>query len=74
MSSFDYVKRAYGVPVARGRRVLFDGKPGVVTSGSGAHIRVRLDGAKHSVPCHPTWEMIYLDNDGKQIFPVVERK
>ena len=72
MKSFDYVKRVYGVPAARGRRVLFNRALGVVTSGDGAHIRVRLDGAKNSVPCHPTWEMIYLDNDGKQIFPVIE--
>ena len=51
--SLDYVKRTYGVPVKRGQRVIHEGEHGTVTSGDGAHVRVRFDGRAFSVPCHP---------------------
>lgn len=59
--SLDYVRRVYGVPAKRGMRVVADGQPGVITSGDGAHIRIRLDGEKHSAPWHPTWRIDYGD-------------
>jgi hypothetical protein len=59
--SLDYVRRYYGVPARRGMRVVADGKPGVITCGAGAHIRIRLDGEKRSHPWHPTWHMDYGD-------------
>jgi hypothetical protein len=57
--SFDYVRRYYKVPAKRGLRVTVDGKAGRITSGRGAHIMVRFDGASHSLPCHPTWRVTY---------------
>lgn len=63
-TSFGYVRAYYGVPAKRGARVVADGKPGRITSGDGAHIRVRLDGEKHSRPWHPTWRLDYLDGRG----------
>jgi hypothetical protein len=52
--SLDYVRSTYGVPVRRGMRVIHeDGKPGTVTCGDGAHVRVRFDDESFSVPCHP---------------------
>lgn len=59
--SLEYVRRVYGVPARRGMRVVADGKPGVITSGAGEHIRIRLDGEKHSGHWHPTWHIDYLD-------------
>lgn len=52
--SLDYVRSRYGVPVKRGQRVTVEGgNEGVVTCGDGAHVRVRLDGEKHSGSYHP---------------------
>lgn len=59
--SLDYVRSYYGVPAKRGMRVIADGKPGVITSGDGAHIRIRLDGEKRSGRWHPLWRMDYGD-------------
>lgn len=58
--SADYVRRYYKVPAKRGMRVEIDGKGGVITGFDGAHLRVRLDGEKHSVNAHPTWRVTYL--------------
>jgi hypothetical protein len=42
------------VPVKRGQRVTDErGYAGIVTCGDGAHVRVRLDGEKHSGRYHP---------------------
>jgi hypothetical protein len=59
----DYIRRYYGVPAKRGGRIKFQGKPGVITSaGRGdARLNIRLDGDKHTLPVHPTWEMEYED-------------
>ena len=61
---FAYIRRYYGVPAEKGRRVRFHyyDKEGVITGHStGAHILVRFDGDEQSQPCHPTWKMQYLD-------------
>lgn len=59
--SLDYVRRTYCVPVKRGMRVVTEcGKPGVVTCGDGAHVRVRVDGEKRSGRWHPL-ALDYLD-------------
>lgn len=60
-TSFDYVRRYYGVPAKRGMRVVANGKPGVITSGAGERIRIRLDGDKGSAHWHPTWHIDYGD-------------
>lgn len=58
----EYVKQHYGVPAAIGRRVVVNGKPGVIAEDQGHHIGVLFDADKPSniSPCHPTWEVEYL--------------
>lgn len=51
--SLPYIRERYGVPVKRGQRVTHGKDTGTVTSGRGAHVRVRFDGRNFSVPCHP---------------------
>lgn len=58
--SFDHVVDKYGVPARRGMRVTHHGRPGTITCGDGAHIRVRFDGERHSSSCHPL-SIDYLD-------------
>ena len=58
-TSFDYIRRTYKVPAARGVRVTVDGRPGVITSGKGGYVMVRFDGQKRPLPCHPTWRVEY---------------
>lgn len=60
--SVEYIRRVYEVPAKRGMRVTVNGKPGVIASFRGAYIMVRFDGAKHSVPCHPQWEVQYHES------------
>jgi hypothetical protein len=57
--SFEYVRRYYGVPAKRGARVVWDGKPGRLTSGNGHYVRVLLDGERRPRIVHPTWHMVY---------------
>lgn len=57
----EYIRRTYGVPAKRGVRVRVDGHAGVVTS-CGHYIRVRFDGERRPRPCHPTWQVEYLDS------------
>jgi hypothetical protein len=61
---------AYGVPAKRGGRVEYLGgvtpQFGTITGTDGAHLRIRLDGKKHSSPFHPTWELRYLDDEAAE--------
>jgi hypothetical protein len=64
--SFEWIREYYGVPAKRGARVKYTGvagKPqlGSITSASGGHINVRIDGDALPRPFHPTWEIEYLD-------------
>lgn len=63
--SLAYVRKAYGVPAKRGGRVSYTGEGraelGTITGARGGHLRVRLDGIKHSLPFHPTWKIEYLE-------------
>jgi hypothetical protein len=63
-TSFAYVRAYYGVPAKRGARVIADGRAGVITSGLGHYIRIRLDGERRPRVYHPTWHMDYLDGRG----------
>lgn len=63
-TSFDYVRHAYGVPARRGMRVTVGGRDGTITSGKGAHVRIRLDGETHTGSYHPTSQIVYHTPDG----------
>lgn len=63
--SMDYIRRTYNIPARVGGRVEYSGveppRQGVICGTQGAHLKIRLDGAKHSQPYHPTWMLRYLD-------------
>jgi hypothetical protein len=64
--AYDYVKRMYGVNPVVGSTVThtITGRSGVITRespGMGNYVRVRFDGQKHSLPCHPE-ELIYPES------------
>lgn len=56
----EYVRSRYHVPAKRGMRVRVQGREGTITRLT-HYIWVRFDGAKHSDPCHPTWEVEYME-------------
>ncbi len=63
--SMGWVRRTYNVPAKRGGRVEYTGgrlsQFGTILSVDGPHLMIRLDGSKHAMPFHPTWELRYLD-------------
>ena len=61
MMNCEYVKKYYGVPAEIGRRVVVDGKPGVIAADRGHHIGVNFDADKPGdiSPCHPIWRVEY---------------
>lgn len=63
--SIDYIRRQYGVPAKKGGRVEYTGGAtpefGTICGAQGAHLTIRLDGMKHTLPYHPTWKLRYLD-------------
>ncbi|WP_111818268.1 hypothetical protein [Acinetobacter baumannii] len=61
--SFEYINKTYGVNAELGRRVIADGKPGIITGTHNALIVVNLDEDKpgERTYWHPTWNMQYLD-------------
>lgn len=60
-----WIRDYYRVPAKRGGRVEYTGagapKLGTIKSASGPHLMILLDGSKHAMPFHPTWELRYLD-------------
>lgn len=58
------VRKNYNVPARRGGRVIYTGgktpEYGTIVSATNGHLNIRLDGAKHPLPFHPTWELRYL--------------
>lgn len=44
----------------------------MITSARHGGLRIRLDGEKHPVPIHPTWEVVYLpdtkDSSGPRVW------
>jgi hypothetical protein len=54
-----YIRDTYGVPAKRGIRVMADGQPGTIVGFAGAHLRIRLDGARRATTWHPTWRIEY---------------
>ncbi|KAF1698315.1 hypothetical protein CSC62_05240 [Pseudoxanthomonas jiangsuensis] len=59
-----WVRRNYRVPAKRGGRVLYTGcgraEYGTIKSASNGRLNVQLDGVKHTMPFHPTWELSYI--------------
>lgn len=60
-----WIRNTYGVPAKRGGRVEYTGggnsQFGTIRSVDGPHLMILLDGSKHAMPFHPTWELRYLD-------------
>jgi hypothetical protein len=64
MKPFEYINRTYGVNACVGRRVVMSGnRPGTIIRDWGHYIGVNFDADKpgKDLPCHPTSEMVYLD-------------
>lgn len=59
--NFEYARKHYGVPAEFGRRVVVNGKPGIIVKDWGHHIGVNFDADKPGciLPCHPTWKVEY---------------
>jgi hypothetical protein len=63
--SLAYIQKYYGVPAKRGGRVEYEsplaGKEfGTITGAEGQYLRIRMDGRKHSMNYHPTYNLTYL--------------
>lgn len=67
--SMEWHRRNYGVPVRRGRQVIFDGKPGRITSAPDNYLRIQLDEGGSPLVAHPRWRVTYLDA-GKPMPPL----
>lgn len=61
--AFEYVKKHYGVPAEIGRRVVVEGRPGIIAEDRGHYIGVNLDCDKPGVVynVHPTDNVEYLE-------------
>jgi hypothetical protein len=61
-----WVRSHYGVPAYRGGRVAYTGDEdkgrqlGTIVGFPDSHLRIRLDGQRHTIITHPTWELEYL--------------
>lgn len=56
------IRERYGVPARRNKYVQFEGRPCYITQSDGHHLRLRdMTTGKSVGPCHPLWEMDYLD-------------
>lgn len=63
------IRKSRGVPAKRGMRVFYGhkGRHGTIKSARGGYLKIQLDGDKSAGVYHPTWELDYLDDDGKVI-------
>ncbi len=63
MNDFKFIKRTYGVPADMHREVIMNGRKGVITKDMDTYLGITFydDDTKTPSPCHPTWEMEYLD-------------
>lgn len=61
MSDCKYVRDTYNVPAEIGRRVVIDGRPGIIAEDRGHYIGVNFDNAKPGVVAnvHPMWKIVY---------------
>lgn len=59
--SLEYIRNYYGVNAKKGGKVRDPkGQIGTITGSNNAHVMVRIEGIKHSVPYHPT-DLEYLE-------------
>lgn len=67
MSNLDYVKNVRGLKfVEKGMQVRVGDKFGVIIGGNDTgNIDVKFNGNTWSDNCHPTYDIIYFDKDGK---------
>lgn len=69
-SKFKYIRDYYNLPFLRlGMSVRHEGSLGRVVGVRGSYLRVRFPSIKGDRigNYHPTWEMAYLDADGKEL-------
>ncbi|MCL1072946.1 hypothetical protein [Shewanella dokdonensis] len=61
MSEFDYINQYYGVNAFTGRKVVVDGRLGVIVSARGNYIGVNFDSDTPGTisNCHPIWRVEY---------------
>lgn len=61
--SLDYIKQHYGVPADLGRKVVFQGRTGVIVGYHGACLKVNFDDEKPNkyAKLHPNWHIEYGD-------------
>lgn len=61
MPNCKYVRDTYRVPAEIGRRVIIDGRPGIIAEDRGHYIGVNFDDVKPGVVAnaHPTWRIEY---------------
>jgi hypothetical protein len=61
--AYEYVRDYYGVPAATGRKVVMNGRPGIIAEDRGHYIGVNFDDQPPGtvVNAHPTWKMTYGD-------------
>lgn len=68
--SMEYIRSTYKVPAKRGGRVVYTGNGkqelGTIRSAKGCRLNIQLDGMKHAMPFHPTWELEYLPWTAKE--------
>ncbi len=67
----------YGVPAFVKSIVEVNGRVGTIVGANGPHIMVRFEPSLGNecstpLPCHPTWEVKYLDKSGAVIWPKSE--
>jgi hypothetical protein len=58
--ALEYIRNNYRVPAYKGVKITYQGEPGEIVGGTGAYLLVKVPGEKHSLRCHPTWEIEYL--------------
>lgn len=61
--SMAWIRKSYDVPAKRGMRIKYtgEGKPefGTIRSARGGRLSIQIDGIRHTMPFHPTWELEY---------------
>ena len=69
----EQIRHSRGVPAKRGGRIRYTGgrvpEMGTIVSARNGYLMIRIDGEKLPGTYHPTWELEYLDDDGKAIWP-----